>query len=45
MKKIAVENLFKNYENYYIYSSIEYSEVVIVLEGINAGLRKLSNFF
>jgi hypothetical protein len=41
---ITVEPLFKNHERQYIYSSIEDSEVVLVFERNNAGLKKLSSF-
>jgi hypothetical protein len=39
-----VEPLFKNYRKQYIYSSAEDSEVVLVSERNNAGLKKLSSF-
>jgi hypothetical protein len=44
-KKVTVEPLFKNYkETIHFYSWIEDSEVVLVLERKNAGLKKLSSF-
>jgi hypothetical protein len=42
-KHFTVEPLFKNYKKQNIYSSIEDSEVVIVFERNNAGLKKLSS--
>jgi hypothetical protein len=41
---ITVEPLFKTIKRQYIYSSIEDSEVVLVFERNNAGLKKLSSF-
>jgi hypothetical protein len=41
-KNITVEPLYKRQ---YIYSSIEDSEVVLVFERNNTGLKKLTSFF
>jgi hypothetical protein len=44
-KNITVGRLFKNYKKtIYFYSSIEGSEVVLVFERNNSGLKKLSIF-
>jgi hypothetical protein len=42
---ITVEPLFKNHKRQHIYSSIEGSEVELVFERNNAGLKKLLSFF
>jgi hypothetical protein len=44
-KKISLYSFYlKTVKRQYIYSSIEDSEVVFVLEHNNAGLKKLSSF-
>jgi hypothetical protein len=44
-KKISLQNVYlKTIESQYIYPSIEESEVVLISDRGNAGLKKLSSF-
>jgi hypothetical protein len=43
-KYVTVEPLFRTIKRQYIYSMIEDSEVVLVFEHNNAGLKKVSSF-